>query len=232
MAGLAIRIRDTAINKIALTTLATSASHAPDPDFGANIETTHARNTTRWGSDVQLIRSFLALRKAINALTSDGDLKLGAFKLTDEDWVLASHLYDMLTVCAHHVYLQTCAHSRCQCIETLTKQFQQTGVPLIIDVIPAFLELQGQLDYMTRPESALPTICRVAVHAGLLVSREYFDKFSGCQAYAFAIGAQFVSLVFPWPHQVQYFVPIVNWTGFESKGCSPRTGSPSFARIS
>jgi hypothetical protein len=56
------------------------------------------RNTTRWNSEHRLLASSLALKSAIVQVTMDPELKLGAYRLTDDEWKLASDVYDMLEV--------------------------------------------------------------------------------------------------------------------------------------
>lgn len=63
----------------------------------------------------------------------------------------------------------------------------QSGSALIIDVLPAFLDIEIRLARMSEDTSLAP-ICRVAAHAGHLQAQKYLDLFGECEAVAFSLG--------------------------------------------
>ncbi|KAI0726111.1 ribonuclease H-like domain-containing protein [Fomitopsis betulina] len=110
-----------------------------------------------------------ALQPAIIAVLQLRDLKLNAMKLTPQEWKLSTDLWDML-----------------DCIHELIQHFQQDDVPLIIDVYPAFDQLQQDFLAM-EGNTTLPNVCRVAAHAGYLVTCKYYNLFNMCEAYTTAV---------------------------------------------
>ncbi|EPS98928.1 hypothetical protein FOMPIDRAFT_1148218, partial [Fomitopsis schrenkii] len=142
--------------------------HPPHTRFG-HYEHIHPRNTTRWDSDYRLLMSSHALKAAIESLLKIRDLKLNAMVLTPQEWKLSTDLRDMLD--AFH---------------RLTQLFQRGDIPLIVEVYPAFAQLQHDLCLM-RDNTTLPSVCRVAAHAAYLATCKYVTLIGECDAYTIAI---------------------------------------------
>jgi hypothetical protein len=59
------------------------------------------RVPTRWNSEKDCIDSHVNLRPVVESLTGNSANKLGAFKLSDDQWKLAIELKDVLVVGLH-----------------------------------------------------------------------------------------------------------------------------------
>lgn len=64
----------------------------------------------------------------------------------------------------------------------------QSDVALVIDVLPAFYDLDFRLQKMTE-DTTLAPVCRVAAHAARLQCDKYYDLLSECEATSFSLGA-------------------------------------------
>ncbi|KAI0070265.1 hypothetical protein K474DRAFT_1609013, partial [Panus rudis PR-1116 ss-1] len=142
--------------------------YPPDPTIGC-YQYISPRNATRWDTEHALLMSYHALRIAIEKLIEVRDLKLSALRLTPEEWQLSSDLCDMLAP-----------------VHEVTKVFQQRDVPLIVDVIPAYNQLQRDFQAMADCED-LPNVCRVAAYSGYLMTRKYYKRTDECDAYVISI---------------------------------------------
>ncbi|KAI0323610.1 hypothetical protein GY45DRAFT_1229139, partial [Cubamyces sp. BRFM 1775] len=119
-------------------------------------------------SDYKLLQSCHALQTAVNKLLSL-PLGLGNLRLSAEEANLTKNLCDMLAV-----------------FKEVTKAFQTDDVLLIMDVIPAYDQLQWEICAMSN-DTSLPSICRVVAHATYLMTRKYYSRLDECKAYFFAI---------------------------------------------
>ncbi|KAG8728807.1 hypothetical protein FRC11_010151 [Ceratobasidium sp. 423] len=79
---------------------------------------------TRWNTELMCIRGHVQKREAVKQLTSDWDLSLRGYQLTDAQWKLSEQLVSELRM-----------------FERLTLLFSETQVPLIHQVVPALLKL-------------------------------------------------------------------------------------------
>lgn len=123
-------------------------------------------------------------------MVAERDLKLQTFMLTDKQMSLACDLHAMLAV-RRIVFSSISSESNTDCLsikpfKRIMKVFQ-SGTALIIDVLPAFLDIEIRLSNMSKDMSLAP-ICRVAAHAGLLQCQKYLILFDECEAVAFAVG--------------------------------------------
>ncbi|EIM79011.1 uncharacterized protein STEHIDRAFT_164101 [Stereum hirsutum FP-91666 SS1] len=166
ISGLAIKIRDS--GPIRHIWDKTVVEHPPNPKYGAQLKYPARRNTTRWDSEFDCLTSSRAFADASKAITSNKDLKLQTFKLTVEQNNLANDLHDMLSA-----------------FKTITSLFQ-SGATLIIEVLPAFHDLDVRLKMMANDVTLAP-VCRVAAYAAHLQCDKYYDLFSECEAVAFCI---------------------------------------------
>jgi hypothetical protein len=59
--------------------------------------------TTRWNSTYDMLEFAIEYREALDSITGNQKMKLRQYELTEEDWIIATHLRDVLKVC----YLQS-----------------------------------------------------------------------------------------------------------------------------
>ncbi|KAI0662356.1 ribonuclease H-like domain-containing protein, partial [Cubamyces menziesii] len=164
-AALAVKTRDNGHVRDTFERLV--LQYPADRRYG-EYRTLSPRNATRWGSDYKLLQSYHALQTAVDKLLSL-PLGLGNLRLSAEEANLTKNLRDMLAP-----------------VEEVTKAFQTDDVPLIMDVIPAYDQLQRDFCAMSN-DTSLPSICRVAAHAAYLMTRKYYSRLDECEAYFFAI---------------------------------------------
>jgi hypothetical protein len=62
--------------------------------------------TTRWNSTFDMLDFAIEYRLALDTITSERDMKLRQFELSEEDWETAIHLRDALKVWLHEVHWQ------------------------------------------------------------------------------------------------------------------------------
>jgi hypothetical protein len=60
--------------------------------------------TTRWNSTFDMLDFAIEYCGALNIITSDRDMKLRQFELSEEDWKTAVHLRDVLKVLFYQIY--------------------------------------------------------------------------------------------------------------------------------
>ena len=103
IAGLASRVNDSP------STLGEAFDRFVDsaPPENDDRRTLSRRVKTRWGSEHHCLEDHIVLQAAVQALTSQTELKLQAYRLTTRQWALARELYDLLDVRVvdNHVFL-------------------------------------------------------------------------------------------------------------------------------
>ncbi|KAK7461760.1 hypothetical protein VKT23_008190 [Stygiomarasmius scandens] len=164
VAGLAKKIHDSGPVKAAFETYRNTT-----PDLNTNVTSIHRRNATRWGSEKKCIETYNALRSPIDKLLKDKDLKLGSYRLNETQDRMMNELYVIL-----------------QILDKATLIFQQKIRPLIVEVIPAFKDLEFALDKIANHADYYP-VTRVAAYAGLLMIKKYYSLIDVCEAYRIAI---------------------------------------------
>jgi hypothetical protein len=55
--------------------------------------------TTRWNSTYDMLEFAIEYREALDSITGNQKMKLRQYELTEEDWIIATHLRDVLKVC-------------------------------------------------------------------------------------------------------------------------------------
>jgi hypothetical protein len=60
--------------------------------------------STRWNSTFDMLDFAISYRAALDTITSDRDMKLRQFELSEEDWDTAVQLRDALKVCVELLY--------------------------------------------------------------------------------------------------------------------------------
>jgi hypothetical protein len=98
IAGLARKLRDN-------TTLGEQFSVLAQASTSITNDQTSlvCRVPTRWNSDKACIDSHVDLRPVVESMIGNTANKLGAFKLTEDQWKLAIELKDVLLVCEHAI---------------------------------------------------------------------------------------------------------------------------------
>ncbi|KAF9440207.1 hypothetical protein P691DRAFT_617790, partial [Macrolepiota fuliginosa MF-IS2] len=107
----------------------------------------------------------------IDQLTHVPSNKLGCYHLTDEQWDLADDLAEALKI-----------------FKQPTQLFSQANVPLIIDVLPLFDDLQASLTALCDDTDDLSPILHIAAQAALLMVEKYTVFTEECEMYYIAIG--------------------------------------------
>ncbi|KAK7436257.1 hypothetical protein VKT23_019221 [Stygiomarasmius scandens] len=120
VAGLAKKVHDSG-------TVGTAFEKAVNSEPGITSQFTALaqRNATRWGSERRCLQTYQELWPAVNKILADKDLKLASYKLNTAQERMIKELRVLLD-----------AH------DEVIKAFQYHNRPLIIDVIPAFEDLQ------------------------------------------------------------------------------------------
>ena len=59
---------------------------------------------THWNSTFDMLNFAIDYRRALNTITSQQDMKLRQFELSEEDWETATHLRDVLKVLFYKIY--------------------------------------------------------------------------------------------------------------------------------
>jgi hypothetical protein len=57
---------------------------------------------TRWNSTFDMLVFAIEYRKALDMITSEREMKLRSYELTQEEWDIATHLCEVLKVC--HIF--------------------------------------------------------------------------------------------------------------------------------
>ena len=55
--------------------------------------------TTRWNSTYDMLVFAIEYRKALDVITSERDMKLRSYELSQDEWDIATHLCEVLKVC-------------------------------------------------------------------------------------------------------------------------------------
>jgi hypothetical protein len=101
--------------------------------------------TTRWNSTFDMLIFAIEYRKALDTITSECEMKLCLYKLTQEEWDIATHLCEVLRVC--DLFLLGIDYSS----NPLPKIFKDAtlffsrGTPNIVMVIPAMDHINAKL---------------------------------------------------------------------------------------
>ncbi|KAL1673131.1 hypothetical protein EV122DRAFT_294382 [Schizophyllum commune] len=171
VAGLARRIND-APSTLGVAFEKFVKSAPPENDDRNRIS---RRVATRWNSDFKCLDDYLALKAAVEALTSQSDLKLQVYRLTQRQWDLAKELRDLLRI-----------------FVPATESFSQKETPLISDVLEVLDDIKEDLTNirdspLNLDKKPASPVIRIAAHAGLLMTEKYFALMDDCEVYHIAI---------------------------------------------
>jgi hypothetical protein len=108
IAGLARKIHDNNTLGEQFTVLAVASK-----DVIGNQHALVRRVPTRWNSEKDCIDSHVNLRPVVESITGNSANKLGAFKLSEEQWKLTLELKDVLIVSASLCYLPLAPSAHC-----------------------------------------------------------------------------------------------------------------------
>ncbi|KAL1707230.1 hypothetical protein EV121DRAFT_278135 [Schizophyllum commune] len=171
VAGLARRIND-APSTLGVAFEKFVKSAPPENDDRNRIS---RRVATRWNSDYKCLDDYLVLKAAVEALTSQSDLKLHAYRLTQRQWELSKELRDLLRI-----------------FIPATEAFSQKETPLISDVLEVLDDIKEDLTNirdspLNLDKKPASPVVRIAAHAGLLMTDKYFALMNDCEVYHIAI---------------------------------------------
>ncbi|KAJ6587465.1 hypothetical protein DFH09DRAFT_909471 [Mycena vulgaris] len=124
---------------------------------------------TRWNSEYDCLESHMHFFNPVEALTVSTVNKLGSFKLTDLQWLLAQEVLDVLAI-----------------FDGPTKLFSKKETPLARAIIPMFEDLKDALKRIENAPTPSPVI-RVAAHTALLVLQKYHSPTDDCEVYRISI---------------------------------------------
>ncbi|KAI5828050.1 hypothetical protein K523DRAFT_373910 [Schizophyllum commune Tattone D] len=171
VAGLARRIND-APSTLGVAFEKFVQSAPPENDDRNKIS---RRVATRWNSDYKCLDDYLILKAAVEALTSQSDLKLNAYRLTQRQWELSKELRDLLRI-----------------FVPVTEAFSQKEMPLISDVLEVLDDIKEDLTNirdspLNLDKKPASPIIRIAAHAGIIMTNKYFSMTDECEVYRIAI---------------------------------------------
>ncbi|KAJ1303611.1 hypothetical protein OPQ81_011795 [Rhizoctonia solani] len=124
------------------------------------------RVPTQWDTDRATLDGHIHLRRPVQWLASEPNLKLQQYSLNEALWPLADELNEAL--------------------EVLTRHFSLGEVPLIYQVLPALVDLKNTLVFM-RDTTNIHPVTRVAAQAALNVFGKYMANVTICEVYLIAI---------------------------------------------
>ncbi|TRM65129.1 hypothetical protein BD626DRAFT_400153, partial [Schizophyllum amplum] len=128
---------------------------------------------TRWNSEYACLDDHLELRVAVEKLTSEFSMSLGAYRLTEPQWRLAGELCDVLGI-----------------FVPITEYFSRKETPLVMEVLERLEDVIGALKLARDTTNSFPPlspVTRVAAHAGFLVGTKYMELLKQCEVYQIAI---------------------------------------------
>ncbi|KAF8833539.1 hypothetical protein BDN67DRAFT_916742 [Paxillus ammoniavirescens] len=135
--------------------------------LSGNKEALDRRVPTRWNSDLACLDAHIYFRPVIQQLTASADLK--SFRLTEAQWPLAVVLADVLSL-----------------LSDPTKIFSTAGTPLVPAAVPMLTQLEGAFRNVSN-DANVPSVVRVAAHAGVLLSEKYYNLLEECEVYRLSI---------------------------------------------
>ncbi|VDC05352.1 unnamed protein product [Peniophora sp. CBMAI 1063] len=127
------------------------------------------RVVTRWNSDLAVLRAYLDLLDAIQALTSTSDLSLDSYRMTTQQINLTKQVVQVLTL-----------------FEDLTLLFSKSDTPLVCEALPMLYALQTNLNKVVN-KNTLSAILRVACHAASNMCKKYLALMDNKEAYLISI---------------------------------------------
>ncbi|KAJ2921481.1 hypothetical protein H1R20_g15613, partial [Candolleomyces eurysporus] len=124
--------------------------------------------TTRWNSTYNMVRFVWVYQQVIDQLTSQRDLDLRKFKLTDKEWELVKQLHDTLKV-----------------FKMMTLHFSSETASLT-DVIPAMDQMYSELTTAAKNKE-LHISLRSALSLGVDLLNKYYSLTDESEVYQIAI---------------------------------------------
>ncbi|KAF8997220.1 hypothetical protein BDQ17DRAFT_1329545 [Cyathus striatus] len=128
-------------------------------------------NSTRWNSDFQCLVSYMYFRKEVEQITAATDNDLTEYQLTPTQWGIVKDLIDALEI-----------------FKDATDLFSQKEVPLIMDVLPIFFDIQYSLTGLLEDKkNNIQPLLKVAAKAALLMIDKYTLLTTESEVYYIAI---------------------------------------------
>ncbi|TFK37814.1 hypothetical protein BDQ12DRAFT_607102, partial [Crucibulum laeve] len=121
-------------------------------------------------SDLVCLQSHIYFRAIVEQLTGPPANKLQSYELTEEQWLLAGAVEEVLLL-----------------FQNLTDLFSQAEVPLIVEALPMLEVLEVALEG-AREDADAPNVVCVAAQAALLLLDKYSVFTNECELYQIAIG--------------------------------------------
>ncbi|KIK90921.1 hypothetical protein PAXRUDRAFT_95593, partial [Paxillus rubicundulus Ve08.2h10] len=122
---------------------------------------------TQWNSDLACLDAHLYFRVMVQQLTGVSELK--AFRLTEDQWPLATVLADVLSL-----------------LNDPTKLFSRVEVPLIPSAMPMLTTIKNILCNVSN-NTTVTSVIRIAAHASVLLSEKYYNVMEECKVYQISI---------------------------------------------
>ncbi|KAF9524138.1 hypothetical protein CPB83DRAFT_727737, partial [Crepidotus variabilis] len=166
MAGLARRVHDNTTLKERFVSLVKK-----NDDLQGTQRTLTRRVPTRWNSDFNCLNSHFHFRDVVEALTSTSSLGLRAYHLSDDQWLMAEDVCEVLLL-----------------FDTVTRVFSMKEVPLIVDVVPTLEDLrEGLIAARDDTINDVSNIVKIACQASILLVDKYSTFADNCDIYLIAI---------------------------------------------
>ncbi|KAJ4497318.1 hypothetical protein C8R41DRAFT_894690 [Lentinula lateritia] len=148
---------------------------ASTPELRTDKTALSRRVPTRWNSEYSCLCDHILLRKPVEQLTGQSQLKLSAYRLNALQWPLAKELRNLLKI-----FLDA------------TNAFSRKETPLIGEAVELLEDIIHSLKTIRDSEfspngNLVSPIIRVAAHSGVLVAEKYFKLLNECEVYVIAM---------------------------------------------
>lgn len=155
-----------------------------------------------------MLVSALKHRKLVNAITSNQELEIKEFRLTEEEWGLVENLKNVLKVCLSflsfdHLAPLITVDGLVQVFKRLTVAFSSDRVPTIADVIPAYDAMDAVLE-ADAANTKYPDSIRVALALARRTLNRYYARTDLSDIYRVAMCTSIVYFYFFLPVDTGY----------------------------
>lgn len=185
--------------------------------------------TTRWNSTYNMLIFAIEYHKALDIITSECDMKLRSYKLSQEEWDIAAHLSWRCVVFSNPlVTSQLWTNPFPQIFKDATLFFSR-GTPNIATVIPAMDHIDSKLATDAR-NNKNPLSIKAALAVGKKTLNRYYDKTNHSEIFRIAMGmflsSSVLSLSTSAPPSPQTAIFLRCWLGgrLDQDGKRYRTG--------
>lgn len=143
--------------------------------------------STRWNSTFDMLDFAIDYRLALDTITSEREMKLRQFELSEEDWETAVHLRDVLKVLFYNQYPITCTNIIFYKMFKDATLFFSRGTPNLPMVIPIMDHIDKHLA-TSATDDGYPLALKAALAMGKKTLNRYYAKTDHSEAYRISMG--------------------------------------------